>query len=583
MATETKELLRIPIEEVRNLGELRDNIKLLKKDLDGLDVGSKEYNDTLKELQVNQAALKNAMHATNVEGEDQATTMDDIAKAAKGAGTSYNALVKRMADLTQEYRATEDVVRRAALGKEIKEINEELKRMDAARGIYSRNVGDYFNQIVPGLQKVNDGLHLIGKQPVLGLITLLTPVVVKIAGALKENETALGAIDKLLAALKPVADFFAGILETIAGWLGEAVDWVLTLGKDTGVTFNKIVASVTGVGNAILQFLLTPIRTAIDAVKGFGEVIKRVFKGDFKGAADAAKEAGKNIGDNFKQGFSFKSNFETGQKVGEEFAAGLKSKASKKAVQNASRELKDVVEKTLKDVDLSRLDSFVDPAIKARIEAEKKAAQEEAEILEFIVAQEKEAADEVNATWEEFSQRQLEQIQVEREMQQQRIEALFAFAESAASIVSSLADIYEANGEADEKAAQKAKALRSASAVITTISGAISAYMNTIESIKLPQIAIPLAAINAAAVLAAGYAHVKQINAVKVGSGGGGTSATVAAPSVAPAITQVRTITGQTEEQRLNAMAGDQRVYIVYSDIEAAASSQRVKVQETSW
>ena len=582
MATETKELLRIPIENVKNLGELRDNIKLLKKDLDGLEVGSQEYNDTLKELQVNQTALKNAMHATNAEGKTEATTMESISKAAKGAGNSYNALVKRMADLTQEYRATEDVVRRAQLGKEIKEINEELKRMDAARGIYSRNVGDYFNQIFPGLQKVNDGLHLVGKQPILGLITLLAPVVVKIADGLKENETALGAIDKLLTALEPVADFFAGILETIAGWLGQSVDWLISLGKNSSLTFNKIVAGATGVGNALLQFLLTPIRTVIDAAKGIGEVFKKIFQGDFKGAAEAAKEAGKNIGENFKQGFSFKENFKTGQQVGEDFAAGLKSNATKKAVQTAAKEIKKVAENALKEVDLSRLDKFIDPSIRKRTEAERAAAAEQAEILEYIVNQEREAVSEIDALWDGYMDDLLARQQEERELQQQRIDALFSAADATASIFDTLADIYEANDEADEKATQKAKALRTASAIISTIAGAVSAYMNTIESIKIPQIAIPLAALNAASVLAAGYAQVKQINSVKVGSGRGA-SASVPAPAVTPAVAQVRAVTGQSEEDRLNKMASDTRVYLVYSDVERAAASQRVKVQESEF
>ena len=582
MATETKELLRIPIENVKNLGELRDNIKLLKKDLDGLEVGSQEYNDTLKELQVNQTALKNAMHATSAEGKTEATTMESISKAAKGAGNSYNALVKRMADLTQEYRATEDVVRRAQLGKEIKEINEELKRMDAARGIYSRNVGDYFNQIFPGLQKVNDGLHLVGKQPILGLITLLAPVIVKIADGLKENETALGAIDKLLTALEPVADFFAGILETIAGWLGQAVDWIISLGKNSSLTFNKIVAGATGVGNALLQFLLTPIRTVIDAAKGIGEVFKKIFQGDFKGAAEAAKEAGKNIGENFKQGFSFKENFKTGQQVGEDFAAGLKSNATKKAVQTAAKEIKKVAENALKEVDLSRLDKFIDPSIRKRTEAERAAAAEQAEILEYIVNQEREAVSEIDALWDGYMDDLLARQQEERELQQQRIDALFSAADATASIFDTLADIYEANDEADEKATQKAKALRTASAIISTIAGAVSAYMNTIESIKIPQIAIPLAALNAASVLAAGYAQVKQINSVKVGSGRGA-SASVPAPAVTPAVAQVRAVTGQSEEDRLNKMASDTRVYLVYSDVERAAASQRVKVQESEF
>ena len=582
MATETKELLRIPIENVKNLGELRDNIKLLKKDLDGLEVGSQEYNDTLKELQVNQNALKNAMHATSAEGKTEATTMESISKAAKGAGNSYNALVKRMADLTQEYRATEDVVRRAQLGKEIKDINEELKRMDAARGIYSRNVGDYFNQIVPGLAKVKDGLHLVGKQPILGLITLLAPVIVKIADGLKENETALGAIDKLLTALEPVADFFAGILETIAGWLGQAVDWLISLGKNSSLTFNKIVAGATGVGNALLQFLLTPIRTVIDAAKGIGEVFKKIFQGDFKGAAEAAKEAGKNIGENFKQGFSFKENFKTGQQVGEDFAAGLKSNATKKAVQTAAKEIKKVAENALKEVDLSRLDKFIDPSIRKRTEAERAAAAEQAEILEYIVNQEREAVSEIDALWDGYMDDLLARQQEERELQQQRIEALFSAADATASIFDTLADIYEANDEADEKATQKAKALRTASAIISTIAGAVSAYMNTIESIKIPQIAIPLAALNAASVLAAGYAQVKQINSVKVGSRSGA-NASVPAPAVTPAVAQVRAVTGQSEEDRLNKMASDTRVYLVYSDVERAAASQRVKVQESEF
>lgn len=582
MATETKELLRIPIENVKNLGELRDNIKLLKKDLDGLEVGSQEYNDTLKELQVNQNALKNAMHATSAEGKTEATTMESISKAAKGVGNSYNALVKRMADLTQEFRSTEDVVRRTALAKEIKDINEELKRMDAARGIYSRNVGDYFNQIFPGLQKVNDGLHLVGKQPILGLITLLAPVIVKIADGLKENETALGAIDKLLSALEPVADFFAGILETIAGWLGQAVDWLVSLGKNSSLTFNKIVAGATGVGNALLQFLLTPIRTVIDAAKGIGEVFKKIFQGDFKGAAAAAKEAGKNIGDNFKKGFSFKENFKTGQQVGEDFAAGLKSNATKKAVQTAAKEIKKVAENALKDVDLSRLDNFIDPAIKARIEAEKAAAAEEAEILDYIIGQEQEATAEIDAIWEEFEQQQMEQRAREAELQKQRIDALYDAADATASIFDTLADIYEANDEADEKATQKAKALRTASAIITTISGAIAAYMNTIESIKIPQIAIPLAGLNAASVLAAGYAQVKQINAVKVGSGASA-SASVPAPAVTPVVAQVRAVTGQSEEDRLNRMASDQKVYLVVSELEAKQDDMKVRVQEANF
>ena len=108
--------------------------------------------------------------------------------------------------------------------------------------------------------------------------------------------------------------------------------------------------------------------------------------------------------------------------------------------------------------------------------------------------------------------------------------------------------------------------------------------MNTIKSIEFTPVAIPMAVANAAAVLAAGMAQIKQINAVKVGNSGGGSAQAVASPVMAaPSVQQVRTITGAREEDRLNQMASSQRVYLVYSDIERANTAARVRVQETEF
>ena len=109
--------------------------------------------------------------------------------------------------------------------------------------------------------------------------------------------------------------------------------------------------------------------------------------------------------------------------------------------------------------------------------------------------------------------------------------------------------------------------------------------MNTIKSITYTPVAIPMAVANAATVLAAGMAQIKQINSVKVGnSGGGGTAPAVVSPVMAaPMVQQVRTITGAREEDRLNQMANAQRVYLVYSDIVKANTAARVRVQETEF
>ena len=134
-------------EAVKSVGDLRANIKLYKEALEEAEIGSKEYADILSALQVNQAALKNAMHATTEEGEDQGKVMEQISKDAMGLGTSYNSLVRQMAMLDQQFRAEEDAVKRAQLGSEIKAINAQLKKLDEDRGKYGRNVGNYKSAI----------------------------------------------------------------------------------------------------------------------------------------------------------------------------------------------------------------------------------------------------------------------------------------------------------------------------------------------------------------------------------------------------------------------------------------------------
>jgi len=62
MAEETITILRVGTEEaVKSINDLKNNISILKKNLGNLEVGSREYKDTLDELKVNQNALKDAM------------------------------------------------------------------------------------------------------------------------------------------------------------------------------------------------------------------------------------------------------------------------------------------------------------------------------------------------------------------------------------------------------------------------------------------------------------------------------------------------------------------------------------------
>lgn len=585
---------------VKSIADLRESIKSLKDTLETMDIGSKEYADTLSQLQIQQAALKNAMHATTAEGDQQGDTFAVTARAAKGLGTSYNALVKQMADLDQQFRATEDAAKRAQLGEQIRAINDQLKEMDAARGKFGRQVGDYFNQIYAankkiiedmpqslglirsGLDNITKTMGLMSKNPILGIVALLAPVINQITAGLKENETALAAVDKVAKALQPVMDFFQGVLEKIAGLLSRAVDYVLELGQSSGIEFKNIVSGAVGVGNALLQFILTPIRNTIDGAKAMGTVFQQFFKGQFKEAAQTAKSAVKEIGENFRQGFDFMGNFEAGKQVGEQFAAGLKS--TKRTVKDAAKEVGDEANKELlaKWADLER-------AIKAREDMVAQWTQETAQMVDAETA----AVTAELQTWlNSMEAAQWAEIEAERKAQEERekmnkarIDGLMQLAGATSSILGSIADLYDENSEADEAAAQKAKALRTASAIIDTISGAVGAYMQTVKTMPAPW-NIPVAAANAASVLAAGYAQIRQINATKVGSGGSSAvsaPAMVSAPPMQPAVPQVRNVTSASEVERLNRMAGPQRVYILASDLQAERDSSRVRIAETAW
>ena len=596
---------------VRSVGELRENIKLYKAALNDLEIGSEQYNDTLKKLQINQAALKNAMHATTTEEDAQTISMEQVAKAAQGLGNSYNALVKRMADLTQEFRATEDVSRRNEIAKQIRDINDELKKLDAERGIYGRNVGDYFNQItgpvselidqIPGLKNLNStikntgqALQVMSNNPVLGIAQLLAPLIARIAEGMKDNETALGAIDRIGNAMKPVAEFFSGILDKLAGAFSKVVDFALRLGENTGISFKQIVSGAVGVGNVLLQYILTPFRTIINAAKGFGKIIKDIFTGNFKNIADDAKEAAAGIGDAFKKGFSFKANFQAGQQAGEEFAAGLKSPKAKKDAEQAGKE---IAESTLKGWEeiMRSGEGKIDKTLAARVAAEKKAAKDEAELMAVISDQwdglTEDIQDQLDEQTDAFfaaieAQVAAEKAAAEEEarIKQQRLENFISFTSAISTLAGNLAAIYEADAEAGEEAAQKAKALKIASAIISTIGGAVSAYTSTLESVPAPA-GLILAPINAAAVLAAGYAQVKQMSAVKVGSStGGGTAAVVSAPTAPVAeVRPTATYTGAQEIDRLNQSVKNIRAYVVESDITGKQELHRRRLAEASF
>ena len=191
---------------------------------------------------------------------------------------------------------------------------------------------------------------------------------------------------------------------------------------------------------------------------------------------------------------------------------------------------------------------------------------------------------------EAFRARELEAEKELMEAQKALMNAKIAqwqgYAGVVSGLASSLADAYEGMSSDQEKAAERTKGIRIAAATIDTISGAVAAFMSAMEAFPAPYNLVA-GALSAATVTATGVAQIAKIRSTntKGGSSSGVSSAPaqVSAPAVIQQVPVTRSLTSQTEEDRLDKMASDQRVVLVYSDVEKADKYVEVVNEETAF
>lgn len=581
-------------EGVKSVGELKENIKELKGSLENLEIGTADYQRTLQELKVNQNALKDAMYATG-------TSMEQLSQDANGLGGSYNSLVHQMAQMKTSLRAIdvstaegmEQFKQQAAA---INRVNDKLKELDALQGNHQRNVGNYTSALsglgdvmtkLPGTfgsvkKEVGDlgqSMKLLSTNPLIGIAGLLAPIVIKIANGLKDNDTALAAVKKGMDALKPVTDFFSGVLDSIAGILSEVITKVSAFFVSNGI-FQKVINGVVGVGNAIMNFVVAPFKGVIAAIKVFQDE----GVAGFRNAARAFKNE-------MKQGVAFKANYEAGAAAADAMIAGVRSRkkpaqtaatqVAKDAAEDAGKAAKEEWEKWLKEID--KLDE--------QRRSKRQKDQEEADKIaqQMLAEQNAEIEAEMERYFAEEARLREQDLKDAEAKAKAKVQLMQTIASSTSSVLGSIADMYEANGDESAKQANKVKGLRIAAATIDTISGAIGAYMQSVQSVPPPFGAI-IGAVQAAAVTAAGIANIAKMKATTIPGSTSSAGATVAdvgaivtAPTVSTNVSAVRNVTSASEEERLNRMASKSKVYLVTSELEAKQEDERVNVQESSF
>lgn len=232
--TKTTVLQVDTLKAVKSVQDLRDNIKTLRQVMNEATIGTDEYVAAQEELAAQQNALREIHRGS-------AASIEEVSKAAAGLGTSYAALVNQMKSLTAEYRTTEDVAQKADLAKRIKSINDQLKDMDATRGVFSRNVGDYANQLTKGfqatagaassvinpVQNVTAGLTAMSSTPVVAIIGLVVNLLDRLIKSLKSNEETMAAFKVALAPVNALGTAFTKWLQGVAEGFVKFIDWTV--------------------------------------------------------------------------------------------------------------------------------------------------------------------------------------------------------------------------------------------------------------------------------------------------------------------------------------------------------------------
>lgn len=592
---------------------LRAEAKQYREQMNSAKVSSDEFNEAQQNLNNTLAQIKNVLSLGTKEFQE--------------ANGSYNSLVRTMSQLTQAWRATGDEATRAALGKKILEINTQLKELDASRGNFQRNVGNYqsafdglstsMSQVIRELPSLQMGMSTF----VLAIsnnLPILFDNIARVNAELDamrakggEVPSTVGAIAKSFMSLNTL--LMAGIL--ILQLVVNNWDKIASLWRDK--TPEELAKEAIEEMNEALerqQDLLKDQNT--EALRRYTEALREVG-----GSADKAREALEKFNDANRQ-----SELAAATKQLEEaYKAEEKAYEAYVAAASGSR---------LFGVDEDEVNAALEALNEARsavTDAKNEIAQAENAIAKAESDRTIQAAENAKKAEEEH-QKELARLSELQAKIQEVAGDLSWIGEAVADSMSNadllpLPDfeegleeydeyfnkVYEANkkfyrrqkklAEAEEKAKKELtinataemfgnvaslfeentaayKAFAIAEATIATYSSAVKSF----EQLG----GWPFGLIGIASSIAAGLAQVKNIISVDT-SGKSMSMPTQSAPAIvsAPAVVQevpiTRTMLDAGQEDRINSKFKDQRVYVVFSDIENAGKRVNVQREESSF
>ena len=178
--------------------------------------------------------------------------------------------------------------------------------------------------------------------------------------------------------------------------------------------------------------------------------------------------------------------------------------------------------------------------------------------------------------------------------QKDHLKAVMGTVDAIGSLTGKIADFWKSSTQAQldageitqeeaEKQFEKIKAFEVASAIATTIAGALHSQMSVWKDPSLPLWGkITMSALLGAETLLSGYTQVKQIEATKIGSTTGDSSSITVA-NATPLLDEAQDVNQLTSLNVNGDSGGDQRVYILQSDIVETTNQNKVRVKQSTF
>lgn len=643
MATEVQTTLKIDAGQGENtLKSLREQIKQYRKELEETSITDTKFIELQKKLRETSIQVKDAMKLGTAEVEH--------------ADGSYNKLVQTMAELNKVWRATGDEAERARIGAQILDINNQLKQLDASKGNFQRNVGNYASAFdglstsmrdvvkeVPKLQQGLGGFVETLKDKIVVLaenIATIREEVGNVNSTMEKSVGVIGALMKSLFTWQSLLQISVAVIQIlIANW-----DKISKLWKDK-TPQEKATEAIEAMNKAIEKQKTVISQENTEALRTYIEELRNAG-GDADKAREALDKYNKALRENAiaqaEANRAAANERETKLRI-EKINAENRLKDLKESMQavagtsavvsylddikeakKALAELTDLHEEAYND-----LQKYAGETLKAEAEDLKEQSEKWIEQTERKKEAERKASEEYVEYWvkafEETEDAMLQMLADDKAREERQAEidkqiedALNAeIAEFEARIkIEEDFSKWKANEdkkrkekeikEAEEAEARRKKLLEERVSMTADLMGNISsvfeentiahksfaiaeAIINTYQAAtkSLAELGWPWGQVAAASALASGFAQVKNIMAVDTSGntniGSYSAPAIVSAPAVVQEVPITRTTIDRDQEERLNANLSNQRVYVVYSDIEMAGKQVQVQRSESSF